>query len=63
MKEWRVTKSLAKVAAWLIIDRVSFSYTEEDGITFSAPEHYVIRLSEKLGMTAGVKVQPLIQEL
>ena len=37
LKEWQTQSVKHKVAMVLIMDGVSFSYTEEDGIVFTAP--------------------------
>lgn len=48
IKEWRTQSVKHKVSAVLIMDSISFSYTEEDGIVFSAPEIYVKHLVYRL---------------
>lgn len=51
-----------KIAAVLIMDGVSFSYNEEDGIVFTAPEFYVENLIRRLMNSYGVSVKPIIGE-
>ena len=41
IKEWRTQSVKHKVAFVLIMDGVSFAYSEDDGIVFTAPESYV----------------------
>lgn len=63
IKEWRTQSVKHKIAAVLIMDRVSFSYNEEDGIVFSAPEIYVRNLIRRLNTSFGVSVKPIINEI
>lgn len=51
-----------KVALVLIIDGISFSYTEEEGIVFEAPKSYVERMKERLVTCYGCSVIPVITE-
>lgn len=46
----------------LIMDGVSFRYSEEDGIVFSAPETYVGNLLHRLVNCYGVSLKPIINE-
>ena len=48
LKEWQTQSVKHKVAMVLIMDGVSFSYTEEDGIVFTAPDFYVTKLVRRL---------------
>lgn len=52
-----------KVAMVLIMDGVSFSYTEEDGIVFTAPDFYVTKLVRRLMSCYGCSVRPIINEI
>ena len=56
IKEWQTQSVKHKVAMVLIMDGVSFSYTEEDGIVFTAPECYVVRLIRRLMSCYGCSV-------
>ena len=47
----------------LTVDGGSFSYTEEDGIVFTAPESYVMRLIRRLMSCYGCSVRPKINEV
>lgn len=63
IKEWQTQSVKHKVAMVLIMDGVSFSYTEEDGIVFTAPECYVARLIRRLMSCYGCSVRPNINEV
>ncbi len=51
-----------KVAMLLIMDGVSFRYTEEDGIVFTAPELYIRRMAERLVTCYRCSVKPTFEE-
>lgn len=61
-KEWQTQSVKHKVAYVLMMDGVSFSYTEEDGIVFSAPDFYVENLIYRLMTCYGCSVKPIINE-
>ena len=63
IKEWKTQSVKHKIAAVLIMDGVSFSYNEEDGIVFTAPEFYVKNLIRRLMNSYGVSVKPIINEI
>ena len=63
IKEWQTQSVKHKVAMVLIMDGVSFSYTEEDGIVFTAPECYVARLVRRLISCYRCSVRPKINEV
>ena len=63
IKEWQTQSVKHKVAMVLIMDGVSFSYTEEDGIVFTAPECYVARLIRRLMSCYGCSVRPKFKEI
>ena len=48
IKEWKTQSYKSRVAHLLMLDCVSFSYNEEDGIVFTAPAEYV-RMQESTG--------------
>lgn len=62
IKEWKTQSIKHKVAMVLIMDGVSFSYNEEDGIVFSAPTEYVERLKTRLVTCYGASLKPIINE-
>lgn len=62
IKEWQTQSVKHKVAYVLMMDGVSFSYTEEDGIVFSAPDFYVENLIYRLMTCYGCSVKPIINE-
>lgn len=63
IKEWRTQSAKHKVAAVLILDSVPFSYDEENGILFTAPDFYVEKLKDRLVYTYGCSVRPIIEEI
>lgn len=63
IKEWQTQSVKHKVAAVLILDGVSFSYNEENGIMFTAPEFYVEKLKHRLVCAYGCSVKPIINEI
>ena len=63
IKEWKTQSVKHKIATVLIMDGVSFSYNEGDGIVFTAPEFYVENLIRRLMNSYGVSVKPIINEI
>ncbi len=63
IKEWQTHSAKHKVAAVLMMDGVSFSYTEETGIVFTAPDFYVENLKYRLITVFGCSVRPIINEI
>lgn len=63
IREWQTQSSKHKVATVLILDGISFSYTEEDGIMFTAPDFYVEKLKQRLVCCYGCSVAPKINEI
>jgi len=62
IKEWQVQNNRLKVANLLMQDGVSFSYNEESGIVFSAPESYVKKLILCLMACYVCRVKSIINE-
>lgn len=62
IKEWETQSVKHKVAMLLIIDGVSFSYNEEDGIVFAATEEYVDNMKRRLTTCYGCSIEPIINE-
>lgn len=62
IKEWKTQSYRTKVAAYLILDDISFSFNEEDGIVFTAPEFYVEKMKHSLVSSFGCKKWPVITE-
>lgn len=60
IKEWQTQNFKSKVASVLMLDGVSFRYTEEDGIVFTAPEAYVVDLKYRLVTVFGCPKRPTI---
>ncbi len=62
IKVWKTQSVKHKVAMLLIMDGVSFRYTEEDGIVFTAPELYIRRMAERLVTCYRCSVKPTFEE-
>ncbi|NPD91675.1 hypothetical protein [Xylanibacter muris] len=62
IKEWKTQTVKNKVAGVLMMDGVSFNYTEENGIMFTAPESYVKCLVYRLKVVFGCRRKPIIEE-
>ncbi len=63
IKEWQTQSVRTKIAAVLIQDGISFSFDEENGIMFAAPDFYVERLKERLVCAYGCSKRPIINEM
>lgn len=63
IKEWKTQSVKHKIATVLIIDGVAFSYDEENGIVFTAPEVYVQKLIYRLKTCYVVSTEPIINEI
>ena len=63
IKEWQTQSVKHKVAYVLMMDGISFRYTEETGIVFSAPELYVENLISRLMTCFGVSLRPIVNEI
>ena len=63
IKEWQTQSVKHKVATVLILDGVPFSFNEENGIMFTAPECYVEKLKERLMYAYGCSLKPIINEI
>lgn len=63
IKEWQTHSAMHKIAGVLILDKISFSFTEEDGIVFTAPDFYVERLKQRLVCCYGCRRCPEINEI
>ena len=55
LRSWEI--NIARTAR-----RLSFRYTEETGIVFSAPDFYVKNLIRRLMSCYGVSLKPIINE-
>ncbi len=41
IKEWEATNYRATVCSYLMLNKVAFSYSEESGLIFTAPDSFV----------------------
>ena len=62
IKEWKTQTVKNKVAGVLMMDGVSFNFTEENGIMFTAPESYVKNLVYRLKVLFRCGKNPVIEE-
>ena len=62
IKEWKTQNVKDKIAHLLMVDCISFSYNEKDGIVFTAPTAYVERMKRELVTCYGCKKEPEITE-
>lgn len=63
IKEWQAFSAMHQIAGVLILDKIPFSYTEEDGIMFTAPDFYVEKLKQRLVCAYGCRHYPEIKEI
>ena len=63
LKTWQTHSVKHKVAALLMLDNIPFSFEEETGISFTAPEFYVEGLKERLVNSYGCFLKPIIIEV
>ncbi len=63
IKEWQAFSAMHQIAGVLILDEVPFSYSEEDGIVFTAPDFYVENLKHRLVCAYGCRRYPEIKEI
>ncbi len=48
IKEWQAFSAMHQIAGVLMLDEIPFSYSEENGIMFTAPDFYVENLKQRL---------------
>lgn len=53
IKEWQAQNYKMKVCGYLMLCEVSFSYSEEDGLIFTAPEFFVEKMKRSLNISYG----------
>ncbi|MCM1380135.1 MAG: hypothetical protein NC044_09415 [Prevotella sp.] len=53
IKHWEALNYRANVCAYLMMHEVSFSYSDEDGLTFSAPVFFVCQMKRSLRNSYG----------
>lgn len=53
IKEWRADNYGSKVCGYLMLQKVSFSYTEESGLVFTAPRSFVDKMTYSLKVSYG----------
>ncbi len=63
IKTWQTHSVKHKVAFVLMMDGTAFSYDEENGIVFTAPEFYVEKLIHRLMCAHGCSVRPIINKV
>lgn len=63
IKEWQAFSAMHQIAGVLMLDEIPFSYSEENGIMFTAPDFYVEKLKDRLVYAHGCSVRPIIKEI
>lgn len=63
IKEWQTFSAMHKIAGVLILDKISFTYSEDKGIVFTAPDFYVENLKYRLITAYGCSKRPIINEI
>lgn len=53
IKEWQTLSHRMKVCGYLMLCEVSFSYSEEYGLIFRAPDYFVEKMKRSLNMSYG----------
>ncbi len=53
IKEWEATNYRATVCSYLMLNKVAFSYSEENGLIFTAPDFFVERMLYSLKVSYG----------
>ena len=63
IKEWQDFSAMHQIAGVLMLDEIPFSYSEENGIMFTAPDFYVENLKQRLVCCYGCRRYPEIKEV
>lgn len=63
IKEWQTHDYKHRLAGVLMLDKVAFSYDEENGIVFTAPDFYVENLKYRMVTSFGCRKRPIINEI
>ncbi len=63
IKVWQTQSAEHKVAGVLMLDKVSFSWSEEDGLVFTAPGWHVEKLGYRLITAYGCRKRPVFTEI
>lgn len=63
IKEWKTQSYRIRVASILMLDGVSFSFNEEDGIVFTAPDFYIENITNRLITSYGCPTKPAFIEI
>lgn len=63
LKEWQSQSSKRTLATILMMDGVSFRFTAEAGIVFTAPEEYVAKLTNRMMACHGCNTRPVFNEV
>lgn len=53
IKEWEATNYRATVCSYLMLNKVAFSYSEENGLIFTAPDFFVEKMLYSLKVSYG----------
>lgn len=55
IKEWQALNYRTTVCAYLMLYKVSFSYSEESGLVFTAPDFFVEDMKRSLSISYGCR--------
>ncbi len=55
IKEWKAQSHRATVCSYLMLHKVAFSYSEETGLVFTAPDFFVERMLYSLKVSYGCR--------
>ncbi len=55
IKEWEAQNYRAKVCSYLMLHKVAFSYSEETGLVFTAPDLFVEEMLYRLKVSYGCR--------
>lgn len=53
IKEWQAPNYRSRVCNYLMLHKVAFSFNEENGLTFTAPDFFVERMLYSLKVSYG----------
>lgn len=53
IKEWEATNYRATVCSYLMLNKIAFSYSEESGLIFTAPDSFVEKMQYSLKVSYG----------
>ena len=61
IKEWQVLTHRSKACGYLMLCDRSFSYSEENGLIFTAPDFFVEKMKRSLNISYGCRNIKIIE--